>query len=141
MQFPLELTAVITNFNLELTLNLMWACLSAALIIVSVRPVLRNRQKQQQLVIVVTVIALICMLFPLISITDDLNSGSVYAESPRTYEWGFGGHAVAALWFPVLDVFSSENTRHNLEVNSLQPLPQSDAFTFNLSRRPPPFLA
>ncbi len=129
------------NWNLELALNLMWVAASAMLILSCVRAEFRIQAKHRRLIIAVALVALICFLFPVISITDDLNSGSVYAESPRSYEWSSGVHHVAALWYTAVDVYSPETVRYATDINSVQDATQqSDAFSFNLSRRPPPQL-
>jgi hypothetical protein len=121
--------------NLELALNLVWLILSAGLIIIW------RRQKISGNDCAVSAIALICLiafLFPIISITDDLNGGALLAETAKQKRVLFA--ELAALVTAAFLVLAAAlfNERYALLTNkrsrALQP------FVVHLRRRPPPAL-
>jgi hypothetical protein len=121
---------------LELTLNLVWLILSASLIIAWRRQKITGNNRA------VSAIALVCLmafLFPVVSITDDLNSGALLAETAKQKRLLFA--ELAALVTAAFLALSAAlfNERYALPTSNrpraLQP------FVIHLKRRPPPALA
>jgi hypothetical protein len=101
-----------------------------------------RRQKMKADHRVLAVIALICLiafLFPVISITDDLNGGTIFAEGNKLKRWLFGGDLAALivsafLAFRLLRQSDSATLLSNNRPRALKP------FVVHLNRRPPPVL-
>ncbi|HWG87381.1 MAG TPA: hypothetical protein VN679_06325, partial [Candidatus Acidoferrales bacterium] len=74
---------------MELALNLAWLVLSLILVILCIaygRPAFNTRA--QRIAVAVSLACLIAfLLFPMISMTDDLNSGAVLAETTNSKHW------------------------------------------------------
>jgi hypothetical protein len=117
---------------LELTLNLAWLVLSAALVITCRKP----KSVERRAVLVIALICLIAFLFPVISITDDLNGATVFTDGKRSlFSSGLVALAVSAFVAAMAglslltEVMRNENDSCSLEKCSPA-----------LNRRPPPAL-
>src|SRR5690349_9353491 len=99
------------GLNLEFALNMMWAVISAAMLGMFVREASRRRLQRKDLLVAVAIVAIICFLFPVISITDDLNSAPVFGEASRGNDWN-SHQAYAALQFIAVDVHNPGSAPH-----------------------------
>jgi hypothetical protein len=125
---------------LELALNFVWLILSALLIVFCTiwgRPACNSRG--QRIVVAVALACLIAfLLFPVISMTDDLTSGAVVADTANYKHW----FPTAELWVlaaGLLIAFAAQSrTWADGSILAETPLPCRGAFSFSLSRRPPP---
>ena len=117
---------------LELTLNLVWLVLSAALVVMC----RRQKTTERRAALVIALICLIAFLFPVISITDDLNGATAFNDGRRwLFSTAFAALAVTA--FAVVmaglsllpEVIRNENDSCSLA-----------KFSPVLNRRPPPVL-
>jgi hypothetical protein len=128
--------------NLELALNIAWLILSALVVVfcsIWGRP--SSNSRAQRIIVAVALACLIAfLLFPVISMTDDLTSGAVAADTPNYKHW----FPTAELWVVVatglLIAFSAQSSSTwadgSILAESILPFP--GAFSFHLSRRPPP---
>jgi hypothetical protein len=139
----LELYSCRIGAAMEITLNLVWALLAVASVVLWVRT--ENRTGSHRRLPVIALVMLIVILFPVISVSDDLWSIQNPAETDsasRRNELATSPHSI----FPVIDaliepVFTELNT-------GLQPSTPSQTTSkvhaiscpvrFRLQNRPPP---
>ncbi len=89
--------------------------------------------------VAVAVVCLICLLFPVISMTDDLNcSGPALVESSKLKKLTASAHVVlTVLSWPLL-LAPQENQWAALDRMPEIGRPLQEVFVVNLTRRPPP---
>ena len=124
---------------METLLNLVWTSVSLGLLLVCGIHVLRGGADRGRAAAAVTLLCLVCMLFPVISATDDINAASpALVETNKLKRFAAWMPVLLALpaWpglqVPVATYWAGVDPASNF----LPPL--SDAFAFKLSRRPPP---
>jgi|SRR6185312_14246902 len=122
--------------NMEFALNVMWAVISAAMLWMFIREASHRRLQRKDLLVAIAVVSIICLLFPVISITDDLNSAPLFGEASRGNDWN-AHHAYAALSFIATDIYSPVSAPH-VSSRSINQSHLSDWGTYSLNRRPPP---
>ena len=123
---------------MELTLNLVWLAICLLLMAVlgpAIRSPLAGRSRA------VAAVALVCilfLLFPVISMSDDLHNNPAMLEGSKLKKLALANHTVAALltWAavqapPKAVVWSAAG------VEKIS-IPSQSAFTTSLCRRPPP---
>lgn len=126
---------------MELALNIAWLIVSALLILFCTiwgRPAWNSRG--QRIVVAVALACLIAfLLFPVISMTDDLTSGAVAADTTNYKHWFPTAELWALLAVGLLIAFSAQNsTWADGSILAGSIVPSQEAFSFYLSRRPPP---
>lgn len=128
---------------MEVALNIAWLVLSAGLVLfcsMYSRPFRRSRG--QRIVIAIALACLIAfLLFPVISMTDDLSSGAMIADAPISRHWSppvaqFAAVAGAAILLAISAQNSSAWADGSILSEPLHPSLEPDSF--HLSRRPPP---
>ena len=129
---------------MEFTLNFAWLVLSLTLLVLCVvygRPAFNS--KAQRIVVAVSLACLIAfLLFPVISMTDDLNSGAVLAESSNPKHWVPIVELFALLGTGFLIAFSAQSsTWADGSILSELGSPSQAMLSFHMSRRPPPAVA
>jgi choline-glycine betaine transporter len=120
----------------ELTLNLIWAGLAAALLLLWRRFGFTDAQRTA--IALVALVCVICILFPVISMTDDLNASPA---DPETVKLAVFAPSLAAdgPWILVHDPHASP-FRHEVETQPDYQPPVHSFLSFLLTRRPPPQL-
>lgn len=83
--------------------------------------------------------AVTCLLFPVISMSDDLSAAPALLQSKQSREWPGAGDMNALLPFAVTDI--PELTRLTMCALADPSVPPSETFPFSLNRRPPPPLS
>jgi hypothetical protein len=128
---------------MELVLNLVWLALASSLILHWGVHALSFSEKHRVAAAAIALTCVICLLFPVISITDDLNSSAALCEA-RTLIKKLSPSLDAA--GPLLSAVTAvSSVRHaawrevNLHADVFHQL--HELYTSNLSRRPPPALA
>ena len=126
---------------MELALNIAWLILSALLVLfcsIWGRPAFNS--KGQRIIVAVALACLIAfLLFPVISMTDDLTSGAVAADTTNYKHWFPTAQLGALLATGLLIAFSAQNSAWADGSILADPgVPSPEAFSFHLSRRPPP---
>ncbi|HJX85132.1 MAG TPA: hypothetical protein VJ723_12385 [Candidatus Angelobacter sp.] len=122
---------------MELILNLVWLGVCICLLIVSGPLLKKPAAGQARGVTVVALVCLMCLLFPAISITDDLQDNPALVEVTKLKKLACAGPAVMAM-LPLIALHVPQPAiwaTHSLDELSL---PQLRLFTTDLSRRPPP---
>jgi len=126
---------------LELALNLAWLVLSLILVILCIaygRPAFNTRA--QRIAVAVSLACLIAfLLFPMISMTDDLNSGAVLAETTNSKHWLPAIALFSLLGTGLLIAFSAQSsTWADGSILSELGDPSQQMLSFHMNRRPPP---
>jgi hypothetical protein len=130
------------NVSLEFALNVLWAVVSLALLL-GARKSNPDQQAHKPLR-TFALIALICVLFPIISITDDLNSAPALVETRQSVEvasqhqHGSGAAGTLPALLPAHSITLTASQHESIAAATITLLP--DLFAFNESRRPPPSL-
>ncbi len=122
---------------MELALNFVWLGISCALLVLGI-PLIRSQSgARSRWCVAIGLVCILCLLFPVISMTDDLHNTPAVIENKKLKTLVAVGHVIAALL-----------TRVSLQAPSLAALgvqgceklllPIAALLTFDLSRRPPP---
>lgn len=125
---------------MELGLNIAWLILSASLVILGVACGKAGRRtSEQRIAVVIALTCLIAFLFPVISMTDDLNSAAVLPETNQSKQWiGMTG-MFAIVTAAFVAAFSAQSSAWaDGSILAAPPRISQHAFSFDLSRRPPP---
>ena len=124
---------------MELALNLIWLGVSTLLLLAGIAHVARGADDRCPTFAAIALVCLVCLLFPVISMTDDLNSGG-----PAIIEPGKLKNVVQSA--PVVLALLSRSALQappegGWLTRDRQPdllIPNQEIFSFDLSRRPPP---
>jgi hypothetical protein len=119
----------------------MWLGISCALLIWAVPFVKKQGIARSRLIAAMALICVLCLLFPVISMTDDLHNTPAVVESKELRKLVIANHAFTALlwWFSLQVLFKPVAVP--AENQEKQSLPTLRIFTVDLGRRPPPFAA
>ena len=123
---------------MELILNLVWLGISLAVLTAGCLQVPRSQQGWRRSATVVALLCLICLLFPVISATDDLNNaGPAMLETSKLKRLLPSLQMAVALlpWLTVQPLLESK------WLALVQPAPLlllQESLSFELHRRPPP---
>jgi hypothetical protein len=118
----------------ELALNLVWLVLSAGLVIACRRQKITS---DHRILGVVALICLIAFLFPVISITDDLNGGALFTETNKQKRWLFGADLTALIAAAFLAFSLARQIEPSAPLSTNRPR-ALNTFVVHLTRRPPP---
>jgi hypothetical protein len=126
---------------LELALNIAWLILSLALVAACIaygRPAVNSRS--HRIVVAISLACLIAfLLFPIISMTDDLNSGVPLAEISKPRHLLPTIELFALVGTGLLIAFSAQSsTWADGSILSELGSPSQETLSFHMSRRPPP---
>jgi len=119
----------------ELFLNLAWLAISLAVFSYFGR---RRASAQDRVAVTLALVCVVCLLFPVISMTDDLNSSPALPEVTKLKRLLLTGHVVIGLFAQVLLVVMPQQNWTRLTLQEAQSSIQHELFSFNLNRRPPP---
>jgi hypothetical protein len=123
---------------LETVLNLVWLFVSVVLMTVFGVHAARAGKDRSRGMTVIALVCLICLLFPVISMTDDLYNGPALLEPNKLKKLALSAHVVLTLLpWPALQA-PRENNWAALDRQPDVHLPLQEVFPFSLSRRPPP---
>jgi hypothetical protein len=128
--------------SVELALNIAWLIVAATLLLLCGARALSFTEKRRRITALIALTCLIWLLFPLISITDDLNAGTSVFEATTVKKPTLAADVVTALLPPVFIIATGSRTAWR-EINLHADLSQitQEFFSFDLSRRPPPQFA
>lgn len=122
---------------METALNLVWLGVSLTLLVFGSLRVIHGSPNRSRAMAAVAMVCLICLLFPVISMTDDLNSGIL--ALPESKKFISYTHLVAAV-LPRIALPLHPEIEHRAFQDALasESRVYEDRFAFQLSRRPPP---
>ncbi len=118
----------------------MWLILSTGLVIFAVAYGKSGRRtSEQRIAMAIALTCLIAFLFPVISMTDDLNSGAVLPEGGKSKHWLSMTTMFAFVATAIVVTFSAQSSTwaDGSILSNISKISQ-DAFSFHLNRRPPP---
>lgn len=128
---------------METALNFVWLGVSLALLVIGSVQVLHAGEDRSRGMAAVAMVCLICLLFPVISMTDDLNSGSLALLEPNKVKRILSPAHLVSIALPLIVpqlLLESRTPFSRLWEIEIFHHPQELA-AFHLSRRPPPALA
>ena len=129
--------------SVELALNIAWLIVAATLLLLCGARALSFTEKRRRITALIALTCLIWLLFPVISITDDLNAGYSVFEGTAVKKPSPAGGAVMALLpanrlaIPARSKASWRETNLHADLSGIT----QEFFSFDLSRRPPPRFA
>jgi hypothetical protein len=122
----------------ELTLNLVWLGIGAALLALQITPRFVHAEKRRTGIALLALLCVICLLFPVVSMTNDLNANPVDPEAGKLKLAVLTHFLVTSgAWTLVYDPHASI---YHYEVDE-QPdysFPVHSFLSFRLTRCPPP---
>jgi hypothetical protein len=122
---------------LELALNLGWVVLSAAFVGFFLCLVTK-RSERSELSACIALVCVLCLLFPVISMTDDLNSSPAIPEATKAKQLLPAAEFVVRLFSHVVIPAPPDRVWATLAFEPGQKLIRQEVLCFDLSRRPPP---
>ncbi|HEV3036764.1 MAG TPA: hypothetical protein VHA33_03160 [Candidatus Angelobacter sp.] len=122
---------------MELALNLIWLGISCTLLVLGIPLIRRKGIVHSRWVVIMALVCVLCLLFPVISMTDDLHNTPAVVENKKLKNLVAAAHALVALLFRFS--FQLPNPVA-VAVRNCETLcfPVETLFTFDLNRRPPP---
>jgi hypothetical protein len=123
---------------LELTLNLAWLAFSAVLLVAGGFYGGLAGSNRNRTATVLTLLCVVCLLFPVISVTDDLNNSPAVSEGSKLKKAILTVQLVVALLNRVVLHTDQEKSWSALALRLDCPRISEDLLTFQLHRRPPP---
>jgi hypothetical protein len=123
---------------LELILNIVWAGLAATLLLFWSRPCLTRAGARRSGIALLALLCVICILFPVVSMTDDLNASPAEPETVKSQLAMVTPFLLTSgLWMLVYDPNASV-FHHEVEAQEAFAPPAHAFLSFFLTRRPPP---
>ncbi|HEY6971700.1 MAG TPA: hypothetical protein VJA94_20990 [Candidatus Angelobacter sp.] len=122
---------------MELTLNLAWLALSAVLLLAGGWYGGLESDRNRGL-IVLTLVCVVCLLFPVISLTDDLNSSPAISEGSKLKKAVLSVQVVVALLSRIVLQAGQDKSWSAQALQYDSGPPPEELLTFQLNRRPPP---
>lgn len=121
---------------MELTLNLVWLGIGAALLALQITPRFVHAEKRRTGIALLALVCVICLLFPVVSMTHDLYANPVDPEAGKLALLLPHFLVTGGAWTLVYDPHASV---YHHEVDA-QPdyFPVHSFLSFRLTRRPPP---
>jgi hypothetical protein len=122
---------------LELALNLIWLGISCALLVLGIPLIRQKGIVHSRWVGVMALVCVLCLLFPVISMTDDLHNIPAVVETKKSKNLVAAAHALVAL----LSGFSFQlPSPVAVAIRNRETLrfPVETLLPFDLNRRPPP---
>ena len=123
---------------MELILNIVWAAIAGSLLITWAAPRLVRVDARRSAVALLALLCVICILFPIISMTDDLNASPA---EPETVKSSLALQPTFLLtsgtWILVHDPHHAA-FRHEVETQPESGPPAHALLSFFQTRRPPP---
>jgi len=122
----------------ELTLNLIWAGIAATLLALSAGPRFVRPQKYRAGIALLALLCVICILFPIVSMSDDLSASPADPETVKS-EQAMLPHFLLAgsAWILVYDPHALA-FRHEVSTQPVFAPPAHSFLSFFVTRRPPP---
>jgi hypothetical protein len=122
----------------ELALNLLWAGIAATLLGLWTAPGFAHKKKRGAGIALLALLCVICVLFPIVSMTDDLSASPADPETLKS-KLGLQPHfpAGSGIWMLVYDPHQTA-FRHEVDLQSDSGPTAHSFIPFLLTRRPPP---
>lgn len=126
---------------MELLLNLVWAAIAGALLLFWAMPRLARADARRSAITLLALLCIICILFPIVSMTDDLNASPAEPETVKSKMAVLADFLVTSgAWTLVYDPHASAFS-HEAETQPEFSPPMHAFLSFFQTRRPPPQFA
>ena len=126
---------------MELFLNIVWAAIAAVLLLFWATPKLARAGVRRSAITLLALLCIICILFPIVSMTDDLNASPAEPETVKSQLAMIPSFMVTSgSWTLVHDPQASV-FRKEVETQPNFAPPAHTFLSFLLTRRPPPDFA
>ena len=129
-----------SQLTVELALNLVWAALAVALLVFWSAKASSFESRRRSALALLALVCVICIMFPVISMTDDLSASPAEPENRKSL---LAVHAdfllVSGPWILVYDP-NETCFCHQVEVQPDYRPPLHSYLSFLLTQRPPPQL-
>lgn len=123
---------------MELILNIVWAGIAATLLLFWLKPCLTRAGARKSGIALLALLCVICILFPVVSMTDDLNASPAEPETVKSQLAMVTPFLLTSgLWMLVYDPNASV-FHHEVEAQEAFAPPAHAFLSFFLTRRPPP---
>jgi hypothetical protein len=130
--------SLIQQTTLELILNIVWASIAATLLLFWSRPHLTRADARRSGIALLALLCVICILFPVVSMTDDLNASPAEPETVKSQlAMAAPFLLISGLWMLVYDPNASP-FHHEIATQEDFGPPSHAFLSFFLTRRPPP---
>lgn len=123
---------------MELALNLAWLIVAATLLLLCGARALSFTEKRRRITALIALACLIWLLFPVISITDDLNAGQSVFQATAVKKPTSAGGLIVALLSPSASIAAPLASWRETNLHADLSEIKQEFFGFDLSRRPPP---
>lgn len=123
---------------MELALNLGWFTISVAIFLFFGWYLVRKNGEQNFVIACVALICVVCLLFPVVSMTDDLNSSPAMPEATKVKRLFAFTQVVIHLFSRVQIGPPPEHIWASIIFEDEGKMPLQECLPFNLNRRPPP---
>jgi hypothetical protein len=122
----------------ELTLNLLWAGIAATLLGLWVAPRFVRPEKYRAGIALLALLCVICVLFPIVSMSDDLSASPADPETVKSKQAMLPHFLLAgSAWILVYDPHALA-FRHEISAPPDFAPPAHSFLSFFVTRRPPP---
>jgi hypothetical protein len=122
----------------ELALNIAWLVIAAALLLLCGAQALSFTEKRRRITALIALGCLIWLLFPIISITDDLNTGTSVYEATAAQKSKLSDLSTALAPTITLITAPPQVLWREIDLHSDLSTIQQEFISFDLFRRPPP---
>jgi len=122
----------------ELALNIAWLVVAASLLLLCGARALSFTEKRRRITALIALACLIWLLFPVISITDDLNAGHSVFQATAVKKPTSAAGLIVALLSPSASIGAPAASWRETNLHAALCEIRQEFFGFDLSRRPPP---
>jgi hypothetical protein len=127
------------NPEVEVALNFVWLVLAAVSLLLWAVNSLNCTRRDRNFDAVIALTCVLCFLFPVISMSDDLNRSPALCETGKLKKWVSADLAEALVLFSVrAPALPEPAARRAVNLHVKCGLPTQEFVWSNLDRRPPP---
>lgn len=123
---------------MELALNIAWLVVAATLLLLCGARALSFTEKRRRITAFIALACLIWLLFPVISITDDLNTGQSVFQATAVKKSTPAAGLIIALLSPSASISAPLASWRETNLHAALSEIKQEFCGFDLSRRPPP---
>jgi hypothetical protein len=132
------LSLISNRFHVELALNIAWLTVALLLLFLCGARALSFTERRRRITALIALTCLIWLLFPVISITDDLNAGTSVYDATAAKKGRLGELNTALAPATVLIMAPLQVAWREVNLHADLSTIQKEFICFDLFRRPPP---
>ncbi|HEY6307352.1 MAG TPA: hypothetical protein VI488_12935 [Candidatus Angelobacter sp.] len=123
---------------MELAFNVVWLVLAAISLLLWGVYALATQQRRSDFTALIALICIICFLFPVISMSNDLSNCPAVLQTNKPKKWASAERATALFSAPAPPALPRPVVRPEANLHAEICLPLREVVCSNLDRRPPP---